>query len=489
MVFFCILALMIVFGNSLVIGAFRVNRRLRTTTNLLLMSLAIADMLIGTISVPLWVYISITYNYKGPLYIFYRIFDVICGVSSILNLTAISLERCYALLHPIKHRNIRKRSVVAIIVVVWILSSLAGSMEEFLPSEQKKFYGIIVTVAFFFTPLIVILVAYGTIFHIARAHARGRGVSSFKKDLRIATTVAVVIGLFVICWTPFFGINFAFAVCIPTLFKGAGCQGLMTLPAWILSVNKWLQYGNSVCNPIIYGFRNKDFRRAFRKMLLGLCCKKVRLSDYSKSAYGRTVRSAYLRRESSFENSRSVIFPPNVPLGMFDMRDSYRKAIQSGRSKPIKLKFTPKKSVANGLLSMNVDAFRTSNEFTSGTSVWNSSSEASVSPAELCNPAFEEDDQTDICPIDQAIPVRDSNDNISSESTNSMYKSSSKGSVHSDQAYVRFSGSKTREKDSEPKTVANLGSALDRKRSLSEIFLRTTSAKDSLKRKLRSSFS
>ncbi|CAH3181405.1 unnamed protein product [Porites evermanni] len=96
----------------------------------------------------------------------------------------------------------------------------------------------------------------------------------------------------------------------------------MTLPTWILSVNKWLQYGNSVCNPVIYGFRNKDFRRA---------------------AYGRTVRRAYLRRESSFENSRSVIFLPNVPLGMFDVRDSYRKAIQSGRSKPIKLKSTQRK--------------------------------------------------------------------------------------------------------------------------------------------------
>ena len=109
MVFFCILALMIVFGNSLVIGAFRVNRRLRTTTNLLLMSLAIADLLIGTVSVPLWVYISVTDTVRGPLYNSYLIFDVICGVSSILNLTAISLERCYALLHPIKHRNIRKR--------------------------------------------------------------------------------------------------------------------------------------------------------------------------------------------------------------------------------------------------------------------------------------------------------------------------------------------------------------------------------------------
>jgi len=298
------------------------------------------------------------------------------------------------------------------------------------------------------------------------------------QDLRIATTVAVVIGFFVICWTPFFGINFAFAVCIATLFKRAGCPGLMTLPTWILSVNKWLQYGNSVCNPVIYGFRNKDFRRAFEKILLGLCCKKVRQSDYSKSACGRTVRSAYLQRESSFENSRSVTFPLNVPLGMFDMRDSYRRAIQSGHSKPIKLKLTQKKSVANGLLSINVDAFRSSNEFSSSTSVWNLSSEASVSPAQLCNPAFEEDDQIDICPVDQAIPGRDSNDNISSESTNSMYNSSSKGSVHSEQAYVRFSDSKTKEKDSEHKTVANLGFALDRKRSLSEIFLRTTSAKE-----------
>ena len=48
---------------------------------------------------------------------------------------------------------------------------------------------IIVTVAFFFTALIVILVAYGTIFHVARAHARGRGVSSFKKVLCYAIVV------------------------------------------------------------------------------------------------------------------------------------------------------------------------------------------------------------------------------------------------------------------------------------------------------------
>ena len=106
-VVFCILAFMMVFANSLVIGAFRVNRRLRTTSNTLLMSLATADILIGTISVPLYVYVSITYDYQ--LRRVYRLFDIICGVSSVLNLTVISLERCYALIYPLKHRNISKR--------------------------------------------------------------------------------------------------------------------------------------------------------------------------------------------------------------------------------------------------------------------------------------------------------------------------------------------------------------------------------------------
>ena len=105
---FGVLAVLIVFANLLMIAAFHVNRRLRTRTNLLLMSLAIADMLIGTISMPLWMCTSITFTEKGPVYRVYLMFDIICGVSSILNMTAVSLERCYALRRPMKHRNIRK---------------------------------------------------------------------------------------------------------------------------------------------------------------------------------------------------------------------------------------------------------------------------------------------------------------------------------------------------------------------------------------------
>ena len=138
-VVFCILALMIVFGNSLVIGAFKVNLRLRTASNMLLISLATADILIGTISVPLYVYISVITN-DYQLHTVYLIFDIICGVSSVLNLTAISLERCYALIYPIKHRNISKRMSCKIYYFQLFLTEIAQPrLEMLVPIPSKVF--------------------------------------------------------------------------------------------------------------------------------------------------------------------------------------------------------------------------------------------------------------------------------------------------------------------------------------------------------------
>ena len=107
-VLYCLLALLIVVENLPMIIAFYVNRQLRTKANLLLMSLIMANVVTGTITVPLWVYISVTYTTKEPLYDLYLILDVITIGSSTLSMTLMSLERCYALIKPIKHRNIRK---------------------------------------------------------------------------------------------------------------------------------------------------------------------------------------------------------------------------------------------------------------------------------------------------------------------------------------------------------------------------------------------
>ena len=108
MVFYCLLALLIVVENLPMIIAFYVNRQLRTKANLLLTSLIMANMVTGTISVPLWVYISVTFTIQGLLYDFYLFLDVMIIGSSALSMTSMSLERCYALIKPIKHRNVRK---------------------------------------------------------------------------------------------------------------------------------------------------------------------------------------------------------------------------------------------------------------------------------------------------------------------------------------------------------------------------------------------
>ena len=173
------------------------------------------------------------------------------------------------------------------------------------------------------------------------------------QDLRISITVAVVTGLFIICWTPFFGINFAFGLCWSS---SIGCVMLTKIPVTlIVQITKWLQYGNSVLNPIVYGLRNREFRQTFHKILLGWCCKKAPLYDNRNNANG----NPHLQQQT-----------PNrlVTPALIDRRESNRRefGIQSRRIQPVSLQF--------------VDAFH-------GVSSGNDFSTSSV---ELCNPAFED---------------------------------------------------------------------------------------------------
>ena len=145
------------------------------------------------------------------------------------------------------------------------------------------------------------------------------------QELRIATTLAVVTGLFIICWTPFFGINLASALC---LSSSIGCARLRKTPLKIIRITKWLHYGNSVCNPIVHGLHNREFRQTFRKILLGLCCKKAPLYDNRNNAN----ENPYLQRQSP----NRLVLP-----ALLDRRESNRREIeiQSRRIQPVSLEF------------------------------------------------------------------------------------------------------------------------------------------------------
>ncbi|XDV48713.1 hypothetical protein PO909_018092 [Leuciscus waleckii] len=77
------------------------------------------------------------------------------------------------------------------------------------------------------------------------------------REKRFTFVLAVVIGVFVICWFPFF---FSYSL-------QAVCPDTCALPDPLFKFFFWIGYCNSCLNPVIYTIFNKDFRRAFKKIL------------------------------------------------------------------------------------------------------------------------------------------------------------------------------------------------------------------------------
>ncbi|KAM8895039.1 alpha-2Db adrenergic receptor-like [Spinachia spinachia] len=77
------------------------------------------------------------------------------------------------------------------------------------------------------------------------------------REKRFTFVLAVVMGGFVVCWFPFF-----FTYSLQAL-----CRDRCTIPDALFNLFFWIGYCNSCLNPIIYTVFNRDFRRAFKKIL------------------------------------------------------------------------------------------------------------------------------------------------------------------------------------------------------------------------------
>lgn len=254
-----ILALCILFGNALVCIAFATDRKLQTTTNCFVVSLACSDIIVGAIVIPLYIYTkSEQSNFNSVLYNAWWSFEILVCSTSICNLVAISLERCLSVKVPAIHRNLSRNITHVVIAVVWLYGIFVSSalLNAYTMLHRKSWHALYLSIMSFFMPLLIIIVAYIFIFHVAISRNR-RNNGSLTRELRIAITIAVVIGAFVCAWTPFFVLSIIAAYKPDTAINWK--VGLIAA--------KWLQYLNSVVNPIIYTYGNQDFRKAFVKLL------------------------------------------------------------------------------------------------------------------------------------------------------------------------------------------------------------------------------
>ena len=274
---YAILIPLTVLGNGSVILAFVLNTRLRTATNIFIVGLAASDLLVGTFAIPFWTFVvsheNIMVGYCFAVYYVYISFDVFAGSASILQLTAIAMERFFSMQWPLFHRKMSRWVYCIMLVFAWSCATLAAALNplQAISENWRKSYTMALFVICFGCPFTIILACYGYIFKISRFQARRRLSSGSNarrcgstpgfaiRELNVAITVAVITGVFVIAWLPFFVVSLIATFCLTCL---------PSAPALLYLVKslKFLQYSSSCINPYIYAYRNKEMRRTLIKI-------------------------------------------------------------------------------------------------------------------------------------------------------------------------------------------------------------------------------
>jgi len=323
-VFVGLLMLATLFGNFLVWASFISFRELRTKCNYFIISLAVADIMVALLAMPIWFLLQLEPDIERPTnmgentMVFWRWIDIFCGTASIMNLAAVSADRHLAITKPYSyHQFLTTFRAILVLCFVWIyattISLLGAVAKDKIPNNGHQF---LIATASFFLPLAAMIIMYARIFSVARRQARMITKNlSYKTDIKAAKTIAVVIGAFVICWLPFFVLILGFALNKKFLTDMRIYRGI-----------KWMEYLNSCLNPIIYCCLNRTYRGAFKRLF-----KRWRKSFMKRffSKYSDAHEDDNLNHTFVTRNHKS----PSLMKKSFDSIDSFKTAENGSTTK------------------------------------------------------------------------------------------------------------------------------------------------------------
>ncbi|XP_038123825.1 trace amine-associated receptor 1-like [Cyprinodon tularosa] len=274
--FITLLSLVTVCGNLLVVIAVIYFKQLHTPTNILIVSLAVADLLVGLLVFPFSMFFSLSsclYNAS----LFCKIRDslhILFSLCSILHLCCISLDRYHAVCQPLTYKSKINGHVVFIMIAVsWGVSVFVAIAVVQTRSTNDDcqdmcfidviMANIVAPLLSFYVPILIMICIYLKIFVVAQRQVRSiqtrtkPGATVSKMERKATKTLAIVLGVFLFCWAPFF------------FFLTFQPLGNNSAPVPVIETVTWFGLSNSTLNPFIYGFFYSWFRSAFKMIVSG----------------------------------------------------------------------------------------------------------------------------------------------------------------------------------------------------------------------------
>ncbi|XP_040913622.1 trace amine-associated receptor 13c-like [Toxotes jaculatrix] len=274
------ITLLTVVLNLLVIISISHFRQLHTTTNLLLLSLAVADFLVGLLLMPFLLLHNQSCWILGDIMcvVHYFLSFLIISVS-VGNMVLISVDRYIAICDPMFYSTkVTLKTVQLCVCLCWIFSAVHSTwilwdvFEQ--PSRYNSCYGECVVIITFaenvvdlvvtcFGPIVVIILLYLRVFVVAVSQARAmrshivtitlqrsETVKAKRSEIKAARTLGIVVAVFLLCSCPYYFL---------TLAAENNLEGTS-----FALIEVWLLYFNSCLNPVIYVFFYPWFRKAIK---------------------------------------------------------------------------------------------------------------------------------------------------------------------------------------------------------------------------------
>ncbi|CAH3025093.1 unnamed protein product [Porites evermanni] len=281
-----VLTLFILFINAFVVLLIGSSSSLRSTSNIILASLALSDFLMGLVGIPLVVACSSTF--ASPVCLSANLFSTFNSVSSVLHILVMTFDRYIFIMWALRYREIfNRRRVFAILSAAWLisltpqlvrLSWTAGKLRvetakedvKLRMKEKELIFFTFNAAVFFFVPLIAMIILDTRMLlllrnqcqRIARENLPAESIKHEtkmqKRQMKAVITCVLLLSLYVTFWLPSFIVEFLQHYA--TGDKYGQSHGVMILITY-------LRFCPALFNPIAYTLRKPDLKRAARSIV------------------------------------------------------------------------------------------------------------------------------------------------------------------------------------------------------------------------------